>query len=72
LGLRGSQAEVYHFMIRDSEIERQSETELGQRIWTMVFFSVNQVSEIVISEYFFEIEIERYTECWFSQVGFPG
>jgi hypothetical protein len=58
-------------MIRDSKIERQSEMELGQQIWIVVFFSVNQVSEIVISEYFFEIEIERYIECWFSQVGFP-
>jgi hypothetical protein len=59
-------------MIRDLKIERQSETELGQQIWTVVFFSINQVSEIVISEYLFENEIERYIECWFFQFGFPG
>jgi hypothetical protein len=32
LGLRGSQARVYHFVIVDLEIGRQSGTELGQRI----------------------------------------
>ena len=35
LGLRGSQARVYHFMIGDSEIKRQSGMELGQQIWTV-------------------------------------
>ena len=31
--------------------------------WTVSFISVNQISKIVISEQFIEIEIERYTEC---------
>jgi hypothetical protein len=31
--------------------------------WTMSFISVNQVSKIVISTQFLEIEIERYIEC---------
>ena len=44
--------------------------ELGQQIWT-VSLSTKQVFVIVISEQFLEIEIERYNECWFSQVGFP-
>ena len=71
LGLRGSQARMYHFIIGDSEIGRQSGTELGQQIWTMSLSS-KQVSVIVISEQFLKYEIERYTESWFSQVGFPG
>ena len=71
LGLRGSQAGMYHFIIGDSEIGRQSGMVLGQQIW-IVSLSAKQVSMIVISEQFLEIEIERYTECWFSQVGFLG
>ena len=71
LGLRGSQAGMYHFIIGDSEIMRQSGTELGQQIWT-VSISAKQVSVIVIFEHFLKYEIERYIECWFSQVGFPG
>jgi len=39
--------------------------------WILNFILVNQVSRIVISETFLEIEIERYTKYWFSQVGFP-
>ena len=46
LGLEGSQARVYHFMIGDSEIGRQSGMELGQRIWT-VNLSAKQSSLIV-------------------------
>ena len=71
LGVRGSQARVYHFMIQDLEIESQSRMELGQRIWTLSL-SAKQISEIVNFWTFFEYEIERYTECWFSHVGFPG
>ena len=71
LGLRGSQAGMYHFIIGDSEIKRQSGMELEQQIWT-VSLSAKQVSVIVISKQFLKNEIERYTECWFSQVGFPG
>ena len=59
-------------MIRELEIERQFEMELGKQIWIAGFLSVNQVSKIVISEYFFQIEIERYIECWFSHAGFLG
>ena len=64
LGVRGSQARVYHFMIRDSEIGRQSGMELGQQIWN-VSLSAKQIYEIVNFWTFLENEIERYTECWF-------
>ena len=70
LGVRESQARVYHFMIGDSEIGRQSGMELGQRIWT-VNLSAKHSSVIVNFWTFLEYEIERYTECWFSHVGFP-
>ena len=49
LGLRGSQAGVYHFIIGDSEIGRQSGTELGQHIW-IVSLLAKHASVIVISE----------------------
>ena len=71
LGVRGSQARVYHFMIGDSEIGRQSGMELGQRIWTVSLLA-KQIYGIVNFWTFLEYEIERYTECWFSQVGFLG
>ena len=71
LGVRESQARVYHFIIGNSEIGRQSGMELGQRFWT-VCLSAKQISMIVNFWTFLEYEIKRYTECWFSQVGFPG
>ena len=67
LGLKGSQARVYHFMIGDSEIGRQSRMELGKQIWTLCL-SAKLIPEIVNFLTFLEYEIERYTECWFSHV----
>ena len=44
--IRESQERVYHLMIGDTEIGRQSGMELGQRIWT-VSLSAKQSSVIV-------------------------